>query len=1310
MTAQCLFAACLILFAAPSYAAMDTIVPLPKEIRAVGDPIPLEGFHIVAANDEKSQIGAAAINQRIVSLGGKALPVGRLDGQLPTNRSIVIAPSVAEQLAAVTPSLDVTPTNPGSQGYVIQPNGGERNFKLLLVGSDELGTLYAAITCQQLILKKDGRLLLQPAAVRDWPDYKTRCNGTSLRGKWHAIRSAEARGDLAKARQLAARWVESEERRYDWMLRAKINMVTDRSGILSGDAREETTVARDALKQIHEYGWKRGIEAIVFDTTSIGHFPEDKDNPDFNKCVLTKSNGRYYCWSRLDYHQRRAERAAKWLADCGYRAYYIHATDSGSWANPALWDDRCDECRKNYGDDHAKADAAVFGIYYRAIKQRIPDARIIAVVYPYTGRYLDSEYVYRDAASTMGQGGDAHRLAEQTKKKLTAFLQRLDLLLPPDLGICIRESEPRYVDLARQAWGRRTFYLYFEYAYWKGWRPYFLTTPLMTRSLYYPDYNDILYGNASGRGPRELTQLLGVECAWNVNRPKAMDFDSASWHDWGAVGDVPPERQAFAMRACRFWFGDDAGPLIAPAFAENISHEYICFPEEVLDHVKLDDPVRTMREQEQAAGRAAASLDKLWKLQQQSPVLSGDEYGYFLNLYQMTHAARILAGHRAAMMAARQAIQQGDRTEAHRQFAAARTLLDRETPAWAALNKKFSMNQRLISPHGKATTDGLLSTLDTEELRKETDDLAARCDELIAAQMLPGWFERSCRKRELVAVKVGEPIVVDGRLNEAIWSNAPRIEHFVDWRKLRLESLETAGRLAYDDAKLYVAMECFDPDPSDIATAMRGPDQESPCDSVEVLVAPQFGSGKIAHWIVDSHGTVYDARTMKADDGRIQHTEKWNGTAQVKVLRGSDRWTVEMAIPREDLGLRLKPGGLARILLCRNIIHSLPKGEQEQNAVLFLDGSKFQTVEKYARLRFANDKTVFPEPQVDVALRDVAFGHETIGDGSGTYFGGDFSLETDCNLHDVRITAEYSDGIQPLGKAELGTAPLVQLRWTPKQPLRIHVPIEVPGVVCSFVVSSREGKQSFKRRFGNPRRSKTPSDQLFAPGILGRALAVPAHFSSLTPPKLNVEEGTIEFWIRPSWNVVPRSVGPRGSLEHALLNIGPVRSDALSLSNRSSLTISHRAPGYLYAILSNNEYQARTVNAGIRDWQAGQWHHVALQWKLDNGGKTAMALYLDGRLASDRRRGSAKDPNDRPLKMKPLPFPVQIGSMNTGFRPADALIDELRISSVRRYHSRYVPQEKPFTPDTSTLALFHFDGSLNAETPIGCRLVPGPVQ
>ena len=95
-----------------------------------------------------------------------------------------------------------------------------------------------------------------------------------------------------------------------------------------------------------------------------------------------------------------------------------------------------------------------------------------------------------------------------------------------------------------------------------------------------------------------------------------------------------------------------------------------------------------------------------------------------------------------------------------------------------------------------------------------------------------------------------------------------------------------------------------------------------------------------------------------SDDGRIEYTAKWNGGARAKVSRDADRWTVELAIPRSDIGVRLQPGATARILLCRNIVHTRPDGEHEQNACVFLDGSKFQTVEKFATLRFASTEAI----------------------------------------------------------------------------------------------------------------------------------------------------------------------------------------------------------------------------------------------------------------------------------------------------------------------------------------------------------------
>ena len=121
--------------------------------------------------------------------------------------------------------------------------------------------------------------------------------------------SAEREGDLEKARRLAGEYVALQKRFFDWMLRAKINLAWNSTNIRPGDAPETTTVVRAALKEIHEYGLERGIESMASDTTAIGTSPRDKDNPDFKDVVFHRSHKRYFCWSRLEYHERRAKRA-----------------------------------------------------------------------------------------------------------------------------------------------------------------------------------------------------------------------------------------------------------------------------------------------------------------------------------------------------------------------------------------------------------------------------------------------------------------------------------------------------------------------------------------------------------------------------------------------------------------------------------------------------------------------------------------------------------------------------------------------------------------------------------------------------------------------------------------------------------------------------------------------------------------------------------------------------------------------------------------------------------------------------------------
>lgn len=1294
-------------------ADLDTIIPMPKQMRAIGDPAPVAGFRIAADRSERGRIAAGEINQRIAALGGEPLPVIDLEGRLPRGRLIVVATCGNERLRVSDYDLKVTGQDPGPQGYVIAPRGQGDDFKLFLVGSDSMGMLYAAVTCRQLIVQRDAGLVLLPADIRDWPDYKHRAHGIAfaehLRRQWYRFLRPSAKADPKKVQAGAGDYVEHQKRYFDFMLRAKINMGWNSTNVKPGDAPDGTDVVRSALREVHDYGLARGIECIAGDTSAIGKHPRDKDNPDFKDVVRHRSHNRYFCWSRLEYHHRRAERAAKWLSDCGYRGYYLHATDGGGWQNPALWNDRCALCRKTYGDDHARADAAVFRTYYDAIKKRIPQAKFLAVVYPYTGRYLDPEWVYDQAAATMGSGAPARRLAESTMEKLTRFLRRLDSLLPQDIYVCIRESERRHLDLARAAWGKRPFYVYYEYAFWKGWRPYFITTPLWTKSLYYPEYDDILFSPLGAWS--EMTQLLGVECSWHVNRPGSADFDSQRWRDMGTALAPPAERESFALRGSRFLFGDTAGPMIAPVYAENISYMFIAQPDEVMKRLRIADPAKTMAEQAEAAGRAAESLDRLWERHQASPVLRGDSHGYFLNLYRATHGAHILAAHRGHMLAAEAAVRRGDHAGVERHLQAAREHIARSEPLWQTIQKRTPWDQCFAFYVRPTSRTGRVARVDLGKLSEEVEDLWQRRGKLIAAYTIPRWFDRSCRTREVVALPADGPMTIDGQLDEPGWARAWPIQHFLDYRTLRIEGLETQARLLYGPEALYVAFECFDPDPSQIPLVMAGRDEHRRCDSVEVLLSPRAGSSEFIHYIVDSKGTVFDARAAKTD-GITKYSQRWNGAARIAAQRGRDRWTVEMAIPAGDLGLSPARGRSCRLLLCRNIVHTRAAGEEESNAIVFLDGSGFRTPGKFAKVRFESGSARPSEPQVGLTLRPISFRHVTTGDGAGTRIDAGLHIETDTYLHDVQVAVALSDGVAPLGEKALGEAKLVRLMWRPQQPFFVLVRQEVPGMVCTFRLKCREGEWSFTRRIGAPKRAAVPDATLYATGVDGRpqtALAYPVHFSSVDPKTIDLAEGTIEFWFQPRWDPTLRASGPRDSLAHAFFNMGPIRPDHPHLSNRDSLTLSHQGYGTLHAILTNNHYESRTVASSTSQWRQGEWRHVALQWKLDDAGKTGMALFVDGKLASADCRGSNRSPNDKPLTVHPLGLPIQIGAMNTGFRPADGAIDELRISSVRRYSDPFGPAKR-FEPDAHTLALFHFDGSLRSMAPAGPVAVAGPAQ
>ncbi len=93
----------------------------------------------------------------------------------------------------------------------------------------------------------------------------------------------------------------------------------------------------------------------------------------------------------------------------------------------------------------------------------------------------------------------------------------------------------------------------------------------------------------------------------------------------------------------------------------------------------------------------------------------------------------------------------------------------------------------------------------------------------------------------------------------------------------------------------------------------------------------------------------------------------------------------------------------------------------------------------------------------------------------------------------------------------------------------------------------------------------------------------------------------------------------------------------------------------------------------------GAWHHIAVT-RATNASQYQLTLFFDG-----QQIGTKAGTNSSPAGV------LTVGGW-AGYLPtiADVQIDEVRISSSVRYLSSFTPSKR-FTPDTSTVALYHFD-------------------
>ena len=167
-----------------------------------------------------------------------------------------------------------------------------------------------------------------------------------------------------------------------------------------------------------------------------------------------------------------------------------------------------------------------------------------------------------------------------------------------------------------------------------------------------------------------------------------------------------------------------------------------------------------------------------------------------------------------------------------------------------------------------------------------------------------------------IALPVQEPVVVDGRLDEAVWQRAEPITEFVQKDPAQGEpvSYPTVVRVAYDDSALYVAAICYQPRETLRVQNFKRDFSYGENDLFGIAIDGFMDKRNAVTFQATPYGS---QRDMEVIDG-TEFNSDWDVRWSVETRIEDDHWSVEMAIPWRNL--RYAPGAERfGVIFARNI-------------------------------------------------------------------------------------------------------------------------------------------------------------------------------------------------------------------------------------------------------------------------------------------------------------------------------------------------------------------------------------------------------
>jgi hypothetical protein len=151
------------------------------------------------------------------------------------------------------------------------------------------------------------------------------------------------------------------------------------------------------------------------------------------------------------------------------------------------------------------------------------------------------------------------------------------------------------------------------------------------------------------------------------------------------------------------------------------------------------------------------------------------------------------------------------------------------------------------------------------------------------------------------AVFVTKAPTIDGRLNDAAWATAVKVDQFVQREPNQGQpvSEKTNFFICYDANCLYVGIKCFD-DPKKITAKEMARDVSLSNDDRIQVILDTYLDHRTGYWFqIGPRGSIGDATI--SENGAV-FNKQWDGLWEGKARIVSDGWEAEMAIPFKTLG------------------------------------------------------------------------------------------------------------------------------------------------------------------------------------------------------------------------------------------------------------------------------------------------------------------------------------------------------------------------------------------------------------------------